>query len=48
MRKDFLETFDELLHNYIAEGNFEDIHLNQQLAHIDGNEYEVHLTITKK
>lgn len=48
MKEEFLEAFDELLHNYLAEGKFEDIYLNQQLAHIDGHEYRIHLTITRK
>lgn len=48
MKEDFLESFDELLHNYIAEEVFEDVTLDQRLMHIDGHEYEIHLSIIRK
>lgn len=52
MKEAFLEDFDTLLHNYIAEcdtaGNYENITEVMEYNHTDGHKYKVALVVVRK
>lgn len=50
-KTDFLEAFDELLHDYIAEcdadGEYEDVSDSKTISHIDGHDYEISVKVKR-
>jgi len=48
MKEAFIEDIVNLLHDYIAEGEWQDVNESATLCHIDGHKYKFELKVIRE